>query len=63
MITEEIMEAVGLMTDLCSDNRQREVLEAVYDMLSDFSEEVWFSMKSDEERHEWLRIYLSNEEA
>ena len=22
MITEEIMEAVGLMTDLCSDNQQ-----------------------------------------
>ena len=62
MITEEIMEAVGLMIDLCSDNCQREVLYAVYDMLSDFNEEVWFSMKSDEERREWLRIYLSNEE-
>ena len=58
MITDEIVEAIDTMIDLCNDNNQALGMTSVREMLCDLDVDAWLSM-SEDERKEWLTGFLS----
>jgi len=58
MITDEIVEAIDAMIDLCSDRKQALGMASVREMLCDLDVDNWPSM-SENERKEWLAGFLS----
>ena len=59
MITDEIMDAIEMMIEICSNEEQAKGMEAVKEMLGDFEEGGWLSMVNPSERYEWLEQYLA----
>lgn len=57
MITDEIVDAMDALIELCSDEEQKKGMSAMREMLCDWSEEIWEPMTEDE-RKEWLAGYL-----
>lgn len=57
MITDSIVEALDALIDLCSDPNQKLWMEAMREMLCDWSEENW-DPSSEAERKQWLQPYL-----
>lgn len=58
MITDGIVDAMDNLIELCSDENQKNGMEAMREMLCDWSEEIW-DPSSTEERREWLIPYLN----
>ena len=58
MITDEIVEAMDAMIDLCSDKKQALGMASIREMLCDIDVDTWPSM-SEDERKEWLAGFLS----
>ncbi len=58
MITDEIMEAMEMMAELCKDPQQKAAILAVQDMLGDFEEASW-RKKAFAEKAIWVRWYLT----
>ncbi len=58
MITDEIVEAIDALVELCGDEQQELGMKSVREMLCDFSETEWNSITK-EERTAWLEGYLS----
>ncbi len=57
MITDEIVDAMDALIDLCSDDEQQKGMDAMREMLCDWSEETWNPM-TEKERKAWLSGYL-----
>lgn len=57
MITDSIVDAMDTLIDLCTDESQKLGMEAMREMLCDWSEEIW-DPSSERERKEWLEPYL-----
>lgn len=58
MITDEILEAIDLFTGLCCNGEETAKMEALREMLKDFSEAEWLSM-SENEKAEWVGHYFT----
>lgn len=58
MITDEIMDAIDMMIEICSNEEQAKGMEAVREMLGDFCEGAWLCMVNPSECYEWLERYL-----
>ncbi len=58
MITDEIVEAMDMMIELCSDRTQAVGMDAMREMLCDLDVDNWPSM-SEEERKEWMISFLN----
>ena len=61
MITDEIMDALDMMIELCTDKQQKLGIVAVKEMLGDFDEQAWLNMDNPSECKEWLSEYLGCE--
>ena len=59
MITDEIMESIDMLIEICSNKEQVKGMKSVREMLADFDESVWINTKNPSDRHEWLSQYLS----
>lgn len=60
MITDEIMDAIWMMIDMCSNEEQKKGMWAVEEMLGYFCDEDWMRM-TDAERYDWVAQYLNCE--
>lgn len=58
MITDEIVEAMDMMIELCSDRTQAMGMDAMREMLCDLDVDNWPSM-SQEERQKWIASFLN----
>ena len=57
MITDQIMEAIDMMVELCEDKRMAIGMSALRDMLGDIDCDEWCLMSTTECR-EWVKQYL-----
>lgn len=57
MITDQIMEAIDMMVELCKDERMAIGMSALRDMLGDIDCDEWCLMSTAECR-EWVKQYL-----
>ena len=58
MVTDEIMDAIDMLIEICDNEQQIKGMESIREMLTDFDECEWF-MKNPSDCHEWLKQYLS----
>lgn len=56
MVTDEIMDAINILIEMCSNEEQALGMKSVRDMLADFDNDGWLCM---ENPSEWLEQYLS----
>lgn len=59
MVTDEIMDAIEMMIEICSNEEQAKGMESVKEMLGDFVQDGWLSMVNPSECYEWLEQYLA----
>lgn len=59
MITDEVMDAIEMMIEICSNEEQAKGMESVKEMLGDFVQDGWLSMVNPAECYEWLEQYLA----
>ena len=59
MVTNEMMDAIAMMIERCSNKEQAKGMKSVRKMLADFDEDGWLSIERPSNRHEWLEQYLS----
>jgi len=58
MITDEIMDAIDMLIEICSSEEQIKGMRSVREMLGDFDEGGWLCMPEPSECYEWLEQYL-----
>lgn len=58
MVTDEMMDAINMLIEICSNEQQIKGMESMREMLADFDECEWF-MKKPSDCREWLEQYLS----
>ena len=58
MVTDGILCAVQGVIDNLQTSEERYAGKIIWDMLSDFDEDKWYSMR-DEQKQEWLNSYIS----
>lgn len=56
MITDEIINAIDLLIELCSGKEQKSGMESLKEMLMDFDNDEWLNM-TEAERCEWLKEF------
>lgn len=59
MITDEIMDAIDMLIEICSNEEQAKGMKSVREMLADFDGGGWLCMVEPSECYEWLEHYLS----
>ena len=59
MVTDEIVDAIDMMIEICSDEKQALGMKSVREMLCDFDEGCWLCMERPTDCYEWLEQYLS----
>lgn len=59
MLTDEMVDAIDIMIDLCSSKEQALGMASVREMLCDFDEANWIDIVDTPECHDWLANYLS----
>lgn len=59
MITDEIVEAIDTMIEMCSNEEQAKGMKSIREMLCDFPAD--WNWESESEYREWLSGYLSCE--
>ena len=59
MITDEIVEAIDMLIELCSNDQQVKGMNLIREMLCDFDDLQWMQMDQSE-RNKWLEQYLYN---
>lgn len=57
MVTDDILCAVQAVIDRFETETEKNAGQAIWNMLSDFSEDDWEEM-SDEQKTEWIRKYI-----
>ncbi len=57
MITDEIVEAVDTLIEMCSDTEQEHGMRSIREMICDFDEYKW-NATSEADRKDWLQRYL-----
>ena len=59
MVTDEIMEAIEKLIQLCKSEEQRKGMRAVWNMLGDFDENEWERLADYDRAQEcWAEHYL-----
>ena len=58
MVTDGILCAVQGVIDNLQTSEERYVGKIIWDMLSDFDEDEWYSMR-DKQKQEWLNSYIN----
>lgn len=58
MVTDGILCAVQGVIDNFVKSEERHAGKIIWDMLSDFDEDEWYSM-NDEQKHKWLIKYIN----
>lgn len=56
MITDEIIDAIDLLIEMCSGKEQKNGMESVKEILMDFDNDKWLNM-TESERREWLKEF------
>ena len=59
MVTDEMMDAIDMLIEICSNSEQAKGMESVREMLRDFCEEGWLCMENPSDCYDWLEQYLS----
>ena len=58
MITDEIVEVIDRMIELCSDEKQKIGMKSVREMLCDYNEPAIYNLTS-EQIDQWIKSFLS----
>ncbi|EHF00005.1 hypothetical protein [Enterocloster citroniae] len=61
MVTDEMMDAIDKLIEICSDEEQAKGMKSVREMLADFDEAGWLCTKRSSDCYKWLEGYLSCE--
>lgn len=59
MVTDEMMDAIDMLIEICSNEEQKKGMESVREMLADFVESEWLSTERPSDCYDWLEQYLS----
>lgn len=59
MVTDEMMDAMDMLIEICSDEKQKKGMETIRGMLADFDEGVWLCTERPSDCYDWLEQYLS----
>lgn len=59
MVTDEMLDAIDMMIEICSNEEQVKGMASVREMLCDFSENGWLCLYEPSECYDWLENYLS----
>ena len=59
MVTDEMMDAIDMLIELCSNEEQKIGMKSVREMLADFDEGEWLSTERPSDCYDWLEQYLS----
>ena len=59
MVTDEMMDAIDMLIELCSNEEQKIGMKSVREMLADFDEGGWLSTERPSDCYDWLEQYLS----
>ena len=59
MITDEMMDAIDMLIEICSNKEQVKGMKLVREMLADFDQSGWLRMENPSDCYEWLEQYLS----
>ena len=60
MITDEIMEALEMLSERADNRYEKHAIACVMSMFGDFSEDHWQSM-NEGEREEWIKKYIDEQ--
>lgn len=58
LITEEIVNAIDMMAEMCSNEAQAAAMRSVREMLCDFDAALWSRIDSPAEAYDWLEQFL-----
>ena len=61
MITDEVMDAIDMMIEICSNDEQVKGMKSIREMLADFDESGWLCTENPADYYEWLEQFLSCE--
>lgn len=56
MITDEIIDTIDMLIEMCGSKEQKNGMESVKEMLMDFDDHEWLNME-ESERREWVKEY------
>lgn len=59
MVTDEMMDAIDMLIEICSNEEQKKGMESVREMLVDFDEGGWLNTERPSDCYDWLEQYLS----
>lgn len=59
MVTDEMVEAIDMLIEMCPNEEQVKGMKSVREMLCDFSEDDWLRLGTDSSRTFWLANYIS----
>lgn len=59
MVTDEMMDAIDMLIELCSNEEQKKGMKSVREMLADFDENGWLNTERPSDCYDWLEQYLS----
>ena len=59
MVTDEMMDAIDMLIEICGSEEQAKGMKSVREMLADFDEGGWLCMENPSDCYEWLEQYLS----
>ena len=59
MITDEVLDAIDMLIEICSNKEQALGMKSVREMLCDFDQGGWLCMERPSDCYEWLENYLS----
>lgn len=58
MVTDEMLDAIDMMIEICGNEEQAKGMRAVAEMLGDFEEGSWLCTENPSDCQEWLGKYL-----
>lgn len=59
MITDELLDAIDMLIEICGSPEQTKVMKSVREMLCDFDETNWKNTERPSDCYDWLSQYLS----
>lgn len=57
MITDEIVEAIDMMIEVCGDAEHRKGMDSIREMLCDFDVTAWMAA-DEEEKESWIKRFF-----
>lgn len=59
MVTDEMMDAMDMLIEICSDEEHKKGMKTIREMLSDFDEGAWLCTERPSDCYDWLEQFLS----